>query len=90
MKLSPEQIEIYKDIDEILWNDWDPINLNAFAGWPKDEYMSYVPTIFSLKIKGGSIETIAEKLFEIQTNRMEIDDGYEKCKRAAEKIFNLK
>ncbi|MBS1519697.1 MAG: hypothetical protein JST50_01770 [Bacteroidetes bacterium] len=90
MKLSPEQIKVYKDIDEILWNDWDPINLNAFDDWPKDEYRGYVPTIFGLKINGESIETIAEKLFEIQTNRMEIDGGYEKCKCVAEKIFNLK
>ena len=90
MKLSPEQIKIYKDIDEILWSDWDPINLNAFDDWPKDEYKSYVPTIFSLKIKGENIEAIAQKLFEIQTNRMGIKIGYEKCKRVAEKIFNLK
>ena len=90
MKLSPEQIKLYKDIDEILWNDWDPINLNGFDDWPKDEYRSYVPIIFSLKINGESIENIAEKLFEIQTNRMEIDGGYDKCKHVAEKIFNLK
>jgi len=43
-----------------------------------------------LKINGESIEIIAEKLFEIQTNRMEVDRGYENCKRVAEKIFNLK
>ena len=90
MKLSPEQKKLYEDIDEILWNDWDPINLNAFGDWPRDEYETYVPAIFSLKIKGESIEAIAQKLFEIQTDRMGIDRGYKKCWRAAEEIFNLK
>jgi len=90
MKLSPEQKKLYNDIDEILWNDWDPIGAKGLGNWPKDEYETYVSTIFSLKINGESIEIIAEKLFEIQANRMEVDRGYENCKRVAEKIFNLK
>lgn len=90
MKLSAEQIKIYKDIDGILWNDWDPINVKAFGDWPDDEYRSYVPEIFSLKISNASIETIAHKLFEIQSKRMEIDIGYENCKHVAEKISKLK
>jgi len=50
MKLNPEQKKLYNDIDEILWNDWDPIGAKGFGNWPKDEYETYVPTIFSLKI----------------------------------------
>ena len=26
-----EQSELYKSIDEILWNDWDPIGANQFG-----------------------------------------------------------
>ena len=66
MKLSPEQIKLYKDIGEILWNDWDPINLKAFGDWPNDEYQSYVPTIFSLKNRGESTETIAESFLKFK------------------------
>jgi hypothetical protein len=89
MKLSPEHKALYKAIDEILWNDWDPIGMKLNEG-PRDEYESYVPPVFSLRIKGADVETIASYLFEIETKRMEYDDGYEKCKRVAEKIFNLK
>ncbi len=31
MKLSAEQIKLYKEIDEILWNDWDPIGVKRLA-----------------------------------------------------------
>ena len=62
MKLSPAHTKLYKEIDEILWNDWDPIGMKFNEG-PRDEYESYLPSIFSLKIKGESIEIIASKLF---------------------------
>ena len=52
MKLSLEQIKLYKDIDEILWNDWDPIGMKMIANWARDEYDGYVPSIFSLRVKG--------------------------------------
>ena len=89
MKLSAKQIKLYKDIDEILWTDWDPIGMKMFDDWPRDEYQSYVPIIFNLKIKGECVDSIASKLYEMQTETMEIDGGYENCKRVAEKIFNL-
>lgn len=49
--MTSEQKELYTAIDEILWNDWDPIGVSDIA--PRDEYQSYTPTIFSLKINGA-------------------------------------
>ena len=88
-KLNTEQLSLYKSISEILWDDWDPIGMKLSGGLG-DEYESYIPSIFSLKIKGASIEIITLKLFEIESQRMELDNGFENCKRVAEKIFNLK
>ncbi len=88
-KLSPELLALYKAIDKILWEDWDPIGMKYLKG-PRDEYRSYVPVIFSLKINGASIEAITLKLFEIETQSMEYDNGFENCKRVAGMIFNLK
>ncbi|MGZ3778326.1 MAG: hypothetical protein ACXVIY_04155 [Mucilaginibacter sp.] len=88
MKLTPEQKALYKTIDEILWNDWDPIGMKLNEG-PRDEYESEVPVIFSLKIRGADIESIATKLHEIECKTMGMDGGFENCKRIAEKIFNL-
>ena len=52
--------KLYQEIDEILWNDWDPIGVNDIA--PRDEYQSYTPIIFSLKRKGVNEEEIAKEL----------------------------
>ncbi len=88
MGMTSEQKELYKAIDEILWNDWDPIGVNDSA--PRDEYQSYTPTIFSLKIYGADIETIAKKLHEIETVTIGVLGSIDHCRQIADKIINLK
>ena len=84
---------MYKLIDEILWNDWDPIGVNSdvlFQG----EYEFYTPSIFYLKSIGMDKETIAQKLYEIETTMMGLTYDQvarlECCRQVAEKIINLK
>ena len=60
MKMSPEHKALYKSVDEILWNDWDPIGVNDIA--PRDEYQSYVPEIFSMLIHNKTEKEIAARL----------------------------
>ncbi|WP_413998205.1 hypothetical protein ACMDB5_10480 [Flavobacterium sp. W1B] len=79
---------LYQEIDEILWNDWDPIGVNDIA--PRDEYQSYTPTIMNLKIKGVDKQTIAEKLYEIETTTIGVTGNIEHCLKVAEKIISLK
>ncbi len=88
MGMTSEQKELYKAIDEILWNDWDPIGVNDSA--PRDEYQSYTPTIFSLKINGADTETIAKKLYEIETVTIGVLGSIDHCRQIADKIINLK
>ena len=88
MGMSPEQKKLYKDIDEILWNDWDPIGVNDDA--PRDEYQSYTPAIFDLKIKEVDKEAIAQKLYEFETGRMGLGGDIEHCRQIAEKIIDLR
>jgi len=80
--------ELYQEIDEILWKDWDPIGVNDVA--PRDEYQDYSPTIFSLKRGGADKETIAQKLFEIETKIIGVLGNIENCRNVAGKIINLK
>jgi hypothetical protein len=80
--------ELYQTIDEILWNDWDPIGINDAA--PRDEYQGYTPTIFSLKNKGADKEVIAQKLFELETKNMGLAGNIEHCRQIADKIVILK
>jgi len=39
-KMTPKQKEIYKQIDLILWPDWDPIGINDIES-ARDEYYNY-------------------------------------------------
>ena len=81
------QKELYQKIDEILWEDWDPIGVNDRA--PRDEYQSYTPQIFSLKIEGADLETIAQKLNQIAIEKMGLGGNIEYNRRVAAKIINL-
>ena len=74
MTNNSEQKNLYKLIDEILWNDWDPIGINDFEE-ARDEYQSYTPQIFGLRINNSDIETIAQHLYHIETDRMGLSGG---------------
>lgn len=82
------QGDLYTEIDEILWNDWDPIGINDIA--PRDEYQSYTPTIFKLKINGADKETIAKTLHEIENTTIGVVGNIEHCWQIADKIIKLK
>jgi len=61
-KLSPKQKELWKKIQKILWENWDPIGVyEAGSDWD-DEYDSYVPNIFRLAIEGNDHVLIAASL----------------------------
>ncbi|MGY3088758.1 riboflavin kinase/FMN adenylyltransferase [Hymenobacter sp. UYAg731] len=78
---------IYRAIDEILWNDWDPIGVNDIA--PRDEYQMYTPEIFSLKTTGATADVIAKRLHELEQIRMGLSGNIEHCKEVAQKIIDL-
>lgn len=81
-----QQENLYKIIDEILWFEWDPIGINDMA--PRDEYQSYTPIIFTLKISGADKETIAKVLYEIEIVKMGLDGNNKRCLEIAQKIIN--
>ena len=55
------QQELANAIDEILWEDWDPIGMKKMNG-PRDEYSGYVAELFSLVLANASQEEIAKRL----------------------------
>jgi len=86
--MNKEQKELYKTVDEILWNDWDPIGVNDVA--PRDEYQSYVPEIFSLLIQNKSEKEIADRLYEIETETIGVIGSKEHCLTIAKKLVEEK
>ena len=86
MQLSLDQKKLYKTIDEILWNDWDPIGVNDTEE-ARDEYQSYTPQVYSFRINNSDSETIAQHLHKIETERMGLFGDIKKCRQVAEKIL---
>jgi hypothetical protein len=84
---SDEEI-IYKAIDDILWNDWDPIGINH-AIEARDEYSSYVSMIYNLKKSGADVDTIAHQLHSIVTKNIGLFSNIDHCIEVAKKIKDL-
>lgn len=83
-----EHNELYRQIDEILWQDWDPIGINDAVNI-RDEYCGYIPQVFNLKIQGAEKKKIADYLYEMETINMGTNGNKQNCEFVAEKIINL-
>ena len=81
--------ELYKAIDKILWNDWDPIGINDEIA-ARDEYQSYIPEIFSLLIQNKSEKEIVDSLCKIENERMGLECNREHCILVAKKLMTEK
>ncbi|GGC14391.1 hypothetical protein GCM10011386_02650 [Parapedobacter defluvii] len=66
----------------------DPIGVNVYKE-ARDEYYSYLPQIFNLKINGANERTIATALFKIETETMCLLGNIAYCKEIAAKIVSL-
>ena len=77
---------LYKQIDDILWFDWDPLGINDIA--PRDEYQSYVPEIFGLVKSNADRQEIAGRLFKLETENMGMGGTLENCLEIADKILD--
>jgi hypothetical protein len=63
-QLSPEQLVLYKEIDNILFYTWDPIGISDIED-ARDEYYAYLPTVFKLVLSNSTAEIIANYLAEV-------------------------
>ena len=80
--------KIFRAIDRILWTDWDPIGVNDLS-MCRDEYRTYVPGIYQLKVGGSDEETIATRLLTISVEEMEVRLSMKHCRKVAEKILSV-
>ena len=88
-KLQPDQMELYNRIDEILWEDWDPIGVNDVPE-ARDEYSSYLPHIFRLALEGADRERIANSLVATIETNIGLTANKEHNLKVAEKIVRAK
>ncbi|MCU7859108.1 MAG: hypothetical protein KZQ86_04585 [Candidatus Thiodiazotropha sp. (ex Lucinoma kastoroae)] len=88
-KLPPDELKLYKAIDEILWNDWDPIGVNDVHE-ARDEYQGYLPHLFRLAIEGKDANHISSSLISTVETNIGLGANNEHCYRVAVKIVNAK
>jgi IS30 family transposase len=69
--------EIQDGIREVLYRDWDP--LNVCGAGPKDEYDSYVGTIYRVLASSPSREAVARELLKIERESI----GFDRVKEEA-------
>ena len=87
--IKNEETKLYKSIDEILWNDWDPIGVNDYGENARDEYYGYLPIVYQLKINGATKTEIANYLDLVMTDKMGMSSNMEHSLNVAEKIVAL-
>jgi len=88
-KLPPDQLELYKRIDEILFYKWDPIGASD-SDWARDEYQSYLPRVFAYSMESNSPESIAKYLGVVSTESMGLSAAPEHDMKIAELIIEVK
>ena len=84
-RLSPEQKELFRRVDEVLHYIWDPIGV---AGTPeaRDEYDSYVPHVFSMLIHDAPSAEIAQFLLTTESEAMGLSYSKRAPNRATEVV----
>ena len=68
-KLPPEQLALYNRLDEILWNDWDPIGVSGIEE-ARDEYYGYLPGLFQMVLEDAPSSRIAAYLHRVASEEM--------------------
>jgi hypothetical protein len=86
--MKKKDTALYEQIDEILWNDWDPIGLNDQEEI-RDEYQSYTPHLFKLKTRGAGKVKISEHLYRIETIDIGLEGNKARCEEVAQKIADI-
>lgn len=88
-KLSSEQNELYKRVDEVLHYLWDPIGVSA-APEARDEYYSYLPEVFGMLIRDCSKKEISEYLNNIESDYMGLTGNTKQAEPIADLLIEWK
>jgi len=61
--------EAVREIEVVLWKDWDPIGVNEFSE-AKSEYDSYAGAVFTVAFNTRSAMAVAEQLVGVERGSM--------------------
>ena len=86
---TKKEKEFYNRIDEIIWLEWDPIGVNDTEE-ARDEYYSYLPSLFKHLMEGSDVKKISKYLDHIETVNMGLTGNPKKNFQIAQKLINVK
>jgi len=79
---------VWKEIDDVLWNVWDPIGVNDVPE-ARDEYQSYIGAVFHLLEDRVDEERIVSHLYRIETEQMGLAGNLGNCRGVAKKLLQI-
>ncbi len=85
--MTPYHKVIWKSIHHLLLAEWDPLNLGVSA--PADEYQSYIPDVFRLKIENASLDAMSNHLLMLERTNLGLEGEERRCRNVAMKIIRL-
>ncbi len=80
--------DLFGRVRELLLQDWDPIGIQRIPE-VQDEYDSYVPGICLLLQRTDSVETVFDRLWQLETEVMGLPGDRERTRRFAEHLVEL-
>ena len=79
---------IWKEINELLWNQWDPIGVKGVDA-ARDEYHDYIHGIFCVLEDRANVDQIAKHLHHIETVKMGLKGDMHRCMKVARALLQL-
>jgi hypothetical protein len=87
-KLPPDQMLLYRRIDELLHYVWDPIGISGIPE-ARDEYQSYLPRVFKMVVDKVPDQHIADYLLLLESDSMGLGKRAGRKKRIADLLESM-
>ena len=84
--MKQKEIKLWHQVDEILWNDWDPIGVND-SEEARDEYYSYISSIMKLLKSNCDSYKLSNHLHQLRTNSIGLCESLEEDQKVAKQLI---
>lgn len=86
-QFSDQEKALYQRVNEVLHYMWDPIGVSGVPE-ARDEYSSYLPSVFQLLVHGDGAETIADYLSSVSRDSMGLGGNRSRDFKVAETLID--
>lgn len=86
-KKRERALEIQEEIRNVLFRDWDPMDVNDLA--PEDEYDNYIGSVYRMLATGTDVAKLSQHLRQLEITQMEMPTNDEHRRSVAERLLRL-